>query len=122
MAKVTGPGRLAVRLSPTSIVDGKQNQSYFGATCSDPDAVYEYAVQGLNKYKLAYLNLSEPRWSGRSDGNVAADKGFSQPLANTKYRKSYQGVLMAAGGFTPKSAAKAIQVASNRYHASAECI
>ena len=39
---------------------------------------------------------------------MANDKGFSQPLSNHKYREFYHGTLMAAGGFTPASAAAAI--------------
>ena len=42
------------------------------------------------------------------DGDIANDKGFSQPLSNHKYREVYHGTLMAAGGFTPASAAAAI--------------
>ena len=33
--------------------------------CSDPDAVYACAVAGMNDFPLAYLQLTEPRWSGR---------------------------------------------------------
>jgi len=46
--------------------------------------------------------------SGRDDGDVEADKGFTQPLSNQKYRDMYHGTLMAAGGFTPASAAAAV--------------
>lgn len=63
---------------------------------------------GLNKYKLAYLLLTEPRWTGRNDHDIASDKGFSQPLSNAKYRAIYDGTLMAAGGFTPSTAADAL--------------
>ena len=107
---VVGAGRLAVRLSPTTIDPrtGRQNQLYFATTCSDPDEVYAHAVRGLNRFPLAYLLLTEPRWSGRNDHDVASDKGFTQPLTNTKYRALYSGTLMGAGGFTPSAAARAV--------------
>lgn len=80
------PGRMAVRLSPTTIdpATGRQNFSFYATTTSDPDAVYEHAVASLNQYPLAYLLLSEPRWSGKVDHDVAKDQGFSQPLSNHK--------------------------------------
>merc|ERR1719273_1725148 len=66
ISNVVGPGRMAVRLSPTTInpKTGRQNQLYFVASCSDPDEVYAYAVAGLNNFPLAYLLLTEPRWNG----------------------------------------------------------
>lgn len=110
VCEVMGPGRTGVRLAPTTIdpVTGRQNQLYFGASSTDPDTVYEHAAATMNNHPLAYLLLTEPRWSGRDDGDVEADKGFSQPLSNQKYRKIYNGTLMAAGGFTPATAADAI--------------
>ena len=110
LCEVMGPGRVGVRLSPTTIdpVTGRQSALYFAAGCSDPDEIYAFAAAGMNDYPLAYLLLTEPRWSGRDDGDVEADQGFSQPLSNQKYRGIYHGTLMAAGGFTPASAAAAV--------------
>ena len=47
-----GPYKLSVRLSPTTIDPrtGRQNQLYFGASCSDPDEVYAHAVGEMNKF------------------------------------------------------------------------
>ena len=42
---------------------------YYAATTDDPDEIYAHAVKGLNAFPLAYLLLSEPRWTGRSDGD-----------------------------------------------------
>ena len=110
LREVVGAGRLGVRLSPTTLdpATGRQNQLYYAATCSDPDATYAHAVAGLNGRGLAYLLLTEPRWTGRDDGDFATDKGFGKPLSNAKYRDIYRGTLMAAGGFTPASAAEAV--------------
>lgn len=108
LCQIMGRGRVAVRLSPTTLINGRQNQMYFATKCDDPDEVYHHAVQAMNQFPLAYLLLTEPRWSSRDDGNPATDKGFLKPLTNGKYRKIYHGTLMAAGGFTPASAAKAV--------------
>merc|ERR1719273_1814949 len=109
ISNVVGPGRMAVRLSPTTILkNGRQNQLFFAASCSDPDDVYAYAVSGMNRFALAYLLLTEPRGFGRLDGDVSKDKRFSKPLSNAKYRKIYNNTLMAAGGFTPFTAAEAL--------------
>lgn len=106
---VMGPGRVGVRLSPMAIdpTTSKPNQTYFGATCSDPDQVYAHAISGLNEFSLAYLMLTEPRVGGLS---LAAEEevAYRHPLCHAKYRKLYQGTLMGAGGFTPDTAASAV--------------
>lgn len=103
---VVGAGRLGVRLSPLAIDEntGAQNQMYFGAECTDPEEIYAAAVKGLNDFPLAYLLLTEPRAGGLS-AKAGAAEGV---LQNTKYRRIYKGTLIGAGGFTPKSAARAI--------------
>lgn len=99
------PGRVAVRLSPTT----PESRGYFMCKDSDPFPLYDHAVAGLNQFPMAYLLLSEPRWMGVHDGNPDKDPGFSQPLVNgPRYRKLYNGVLMGAGGFSPASAAVAV--------------
>lgn len=111
VTRAVGPGRVSVRLSPTTVDPrtGRQNQLYFAASTSDPDAVYEHAVRSMNAFPLAYLLLTEPRWSGRSDHDITQDKGFDKPLTNVKYREISRHILVAAGGFTPASAAAALE-------------
>ena len=74
LCRIMGKGRVSVRLSPTTLVNGRQNQMYYATRCSDPDLVYPHAVRSLNQYPLAYLLLTEPRWSGRDDGNPGTDQ------------------------------------------------
>jgi len=113
---VMGPGRVGVRISPSNMdkKSGRETASYFGATTSDPEEIYPYAVEGLNKFPLAYVLLTEPRWNPAA-GDPDADAGFKMPLSNVgpdaphDYRKIYKGTLMGAGGFTPQSAAEAVQ-------------
>ena len=104
-----GPGRVAVRLSPTARdpSTGKFYQTYFGAISSEPEAQYDYAVAGLNAFPLAYLMLTEPRVGALSvDPN--ADSSHSHPLRNARLRAVYSGTLIGAGGFTPLTAEAAV--------------
>jgi len=103
VCEVFGKGRVAVRLSPTK----KGTIEYFGNGIASA-GTYEHAVRGLNKFGLAYLLLTEPRWFSKFDGDHSSDPGFSMPTFNDSFRELYHGVLMGAGGFTPKSAAKAL--------------
>jgi N-ethylmaleimide reductase len=102
---VVGPNRLGVRLSPVAS-NSHNKQVYFGVTHSNPESVYEYVVESLNQYKLAYLLLTEPRVGGLS--NCTDSLLESSPPLSAKYRKIYKGVMMGAGGFNPNSAKEAI--------------
>mmetsp|Transcript_74990 Transcript_74990/g.219665 ORF Transcript_74990/g.219665 Transcript_74990/m.219665 type:complete len:424 (+) Transcript_74990:123-1394(+) len=113
LVEVAGPGRVSLRLSPTQ----PGSAGFFGAdddNMMDADGVhvtYGYAIRQLNNVPLAYLLLTEPRWSGgKYDNDVEKDPGFNMPITNSHtYRKVYRGVLMAAGGFTPASAEETVQ-------------
>jgi N-ethylmaleimide reductase len=104
-----GPGRVAVRLSPTAAdpVTGKLYQTYFGAVSSDPEVLYDQAVSGLNSFPLAYLMLTEPR-VGALSVDPQADRSHAHPLRNRRFRGLYRGTLIGAGGFTPHSAESAV--------------
>ena len=106
---VMGPNRVAVRLSPIPSDESNRwsGQSYFGASCSDPDQIYTHAIEGLNEYPLAYLLLTEPRVGGLSN-DPDNDSTFVQALCNTQYRQVYKDTLILAGGFTPNTAEAAI--------------
>ena len=104
LVSVAGPGRVGVRLSP---LRAQPNQAYFGATCSDPEQVYAHAIRGLNDFPLAYLLLTEPRAGGLAL-DPEEDGAYTHPLRNAKFRDLYRGTLMAAGGFTPHTAASAV--------------
>ncbi|MEI8299768.1 MAG: alkene reductase [Pseudomonadota bacterium] len=104
-----GAGRVGVRLSPTAIDPrtGRYYQTYFGATTSDPESLYDFAVTGLNAFPLAYLMLTEPRVGALSVA-IEADRSNCQPLRNLRFRSLFQGCLIGAGGFTPLTATTAI--------------
>jgi N-ethylmaleimide reductase len=109
-----GPGRVAVRLSPTAIdpATGRLYQTYFGAVSSDPETLYGHAVAGLNAFPLAYLMLTEPR-VGALSVDPEADRSHRHPMRNARFRMLYRGTLIGAGGFTPLTAEAA--VASGNY-------
>ena len=104
-----GPRRVGVRLSPCAHdpATGKPYQTYFGTLFSDPELLYEHAIEGLNDFPLAYLMLTEPRVGGLSVA-PEADRSNTHPLRNTRYRNRYHGVLIGAGGFTPRTAGMAV--------------
>ena len=101
---VVGPGRVGVRLSPTF----KEHIQYFDVSDSDTETLYETAVIGLNSFPLAYLLLTEPRAGGLASPAQDAP-AFVAPLSSARFRKFYQGTLIAAGGFTPNSAVRAVE-------------
>jgi len=105
-----GPDRVGVRLSPTSIdpATGKLYQMYFGAISSDAEALYAHAVSGLNNFPLAYLMLTEPR-VGALSVDPEDDPSTKHPLRNAGFRALYNGTLIGAGGFTPRSAKDAVE-------------
>jgi len=83
-------GRVGVRLSPFGVT--------FECTDSAPLDTFGYVVRRLNEYDLAYLHLIEP-----------AGFHFTSPLVPkggilSVFRPMYNGVLLAAGGFTRTSA------------------
>ncbi|WP_120499504.1 alkene reductase [Roseovarius sp. EL26] len=110
LTDVMGRDRVGVRLSPTHIDPntGQSKQVYFGVRDSDPDALYSAAVVGLNDYPLAYLMLTEPRVGGLND-KAEEERAYQHPLSNRPYRDLYKGTLIGAGGFTPTTAAQAVQ-------------
>lgn len=106
LVKVVGPGRVGVRLSPTSAKRG--SQTYFGVHDTNPEVLYENAVRGLNSYPLAYLLLTEPR-CGSLALPATEDCGFNKPVSNSRFREIFKGTLIGAGGFTLETARLSVQ-------------
>jgi N-ethylmaleimide reductase len=91
LVSVWGGDRVAVRIGPS----GKFN----GMSDSDPGALFDYLVDQLNQFGLAYLHIVEPRVKGNT---LVA--GGQAPIAAERLRKIFQGKIIAAGGFEPESA------------------
>jgi N-ethylmaleimide reductase len=103
---VYGNDRVAVRVSPTY----KDTRTYYDCGDSNPEVLYREVVKSLDQYKLAYLLLSEPRWSGgRVNDDPRSDPGFLQPIRNGWAKEVYSHKIIGAGGFTPSTAKTAIE-------------
>lgn len=96
-ASVMGMDRVGVRISPSGEFGGMHD--------SNPAALFSYVARQLDKLNLAYLHLIEPRVTGNETN---ASKDQENPVAAQSIRQHYRGVIIAAGGFTPASAAAII--------------
>ncbi len=82
---VWGADRVGIRLSPNGTFNDMHD--------SDPAALFDYVVNALNRFGLAYLHLVEPRWTSPTpEVDITALKaGHFRPL--------YHGTLITAGGY-----------------------
>jgi N-ethylmaleimide reductase len=95
VVSVWGPGRVAVRLSPSG--------TYGTMSDSDPHATFGYVAERLNAYELAYLHVIEPRIRG-----IVEQETTDADITSKDIRRIYRGTLIAAGGFTGASAEQII--------------
>ena len=95
VASVWGPGRVALRLSPSG--------TYGTMSDSDPYATFGYVARRLNDYDLAYLHLIEPRIRG-----IVEQATRETDVTSKDIRQIYRGTIIAAGGFTGASAEQII--------------
>lgn len=77
--------RVGIRLSPTGTLNAM--------TDTNPEALFRYVVNALNRFNLAYLHLVEPRL----DNPETRDK--SKDLGTHFFRSIYTGSLISAGGY-----------------------
>jgi N-ethylmaleimide reductase len=98
VVEVWGANRVGVRLSPYGIANGSGEPN--------PMPLYTYVVQSRNPFGLAYLHLIEPRSSGAGRAEVNHQ---NVPSAMVLFRPIWNGVLIAAGGFTGETANAAIE-------------
>jgi N-ethylmaleimide reductase len=95
--EVWGANRVGVRLSPYGIANDSGEP--------DPMPLYSYVVKALDTLGLAYLHFIEPRSSGAGRAEV---NWQNVPSAMVLFRPLWNGVLIAAGGFTGETAEAAI--------------
>ncbi|QHV99379.1 alkene reductase [Spirosoma endbachense] len=91
LVSVWGSDRVGVRLGPSG--------TFGSMSDSNPTALFTYATQQLNEFRLAYLHLIEPRIKGSY-----LDKEGEGPVAAEQLRKVFTGLIIAAGGFDGQSA------------------
>ena len=96
LTSVWGGDRVAVRIGP--------NGTWNGMSDSNPDALFTYVAQQLNRFGLAYLHIIEPRVKG----NVVIHEGQAA-VASGQLRKIFTGKILAAGGFEPDSAESIVE-------------
>lgn len=111
LVSVWGGDRVGVRIAPGG--------SWNGMSDSNPQALFSYVAEQLNRFGLAYLHVIEPRVKG----NVVIAEGQA-PIASEQLRKIFKGNIIAAGGFEPASAEAVVEkgdadlVAFGRYFVS----
>jgi N-ethylmaleimide reductase len=91
VVSVWGGHRVGVRISPSTQFNGMSD--------SNPDAIFGYVGEQLNRFGLAYLHIIEPRVKG----NVVIKEGAG-PVAAEQMRKIFKSKIIAAGGFEPDTA------------------
>lgn len=82
--------RIGVRFNPSS-------HDYHSMTIDEETIpTFDYLINKLNEYELAYVHLSEPFTD-------VSNVEFAEPNIADRYRKIYKGTLMINKGFTAKS-------------------
>nr|GLL20406.1 12-oxophytodienoate reductase 3-like [Ipomoea trifida] len=108
VATAIGPDRVAVRISPAI--------NHMDATDSDPLALGLAVVERLNRLqadlgsKLAYLHVTQPRFTARDEGDANKFGGEEkEALLMSSLRKGYEGSFMSSGGYTRQLGIEAIE-------------
>ncbi len=91
-AKVYGPKRVGVRLSPLS--------GFNDISDSDPEAIFTYAVSRLSELGLGYLHVIE----GETQGAREPEGGFDL----SKLRRIFKGAYIGNNGYDANLAARRI--------------
>eukprot|EP00253_Pinus_taeda_P017409 PITA_17409 len=101
VAEEIGAERTAIRLSP--IID------HNGATDSDCLALTRHLIRLLNRFALAYLHVTEPRFTRegiKQCGTTEAE--FMTARMWSTVRGEYRGALMRSGGYVRESGMEAV--------------
>jgi N-ethylmaleimide reductase len=91
IVSVWGSDRVGVRIAPSGTWNSMSD--------SNPQVLFAYVAEQLNRIGLAYLHIIEPRVKG----NIVLVEGQA-PVASEELRKIFKGKLIAAGGFEPDTA------------------
>lgn len=96
IAEVWEENRIGVRLNPSL-------NGVFGITATEQSIpTFDYIVNKLNAYDLAYLHLSEPFTD-------VSDIDYLEPEIAKHYRPIYKGTLMINGGFDQEKGNRIIE-------------
>jgi len=91
VTSVWGPHRVGVRLGPSG--------TWASMSDSNPERTFGYVADQLNRFKLAYLHIIEPRIVG-----AEAPVEGKPPIAAANLRKVFKGTIIVAGGFDREGA------------------
>jgi N-ethylmaleimide reductase len=94
-----GANRLGVRLSPLGTAGGMHD--------ADPISLYSSVISALSEYGLAYLHIIEARASGLGRTDVMRTDALNNAAL---FSQLFQGPVISAGGYTPETAAAAIDL------------
>lgn len=89
---VWGKGRVGVRLSPFGTFNDMGD--------SAPEAHFGYVLTQLSKRGIAYAHLVQPHGDGQDPDSF--------PRTAEIFRKSFEGTLISAGGYTARSAEETV--------------
>lgn len=89
VAKVIGPGRVGVRISPLN--------SYNAMADSDPVALTIHVAERLAALRIGYLHVMRADFYGKQHGDVL-----------TPVRRAFNGAIVANMGYTPDEAQQAV--------------
>jgi len=96
MKKIMPENRIGVRLNPS------YHNDHGMFLTEDTIPTFDFLIEKLNDYNLAYLHLSE-------SGRRAKESRFAETQIAKRYRKIYKGTLMINRGFTYESGNKVIE-------------
>ncbi|KAL8234330.1 hypothetical protein R6Q59_020430 [Mikania micrantha] len=84
VAKEIGPDKVGIRLSPFA--------DYMQSGDSNPKALGLYMAESLNKYKILYCHMLEPRMK-------SVGEKIDCPHSLVPMRKAFKGTFISAGGY-----------------------
>ena len=94
---VWGGDRVGIRISPTGTFNAMSE--------SEPQTLFNYLVEKLNQFNLAYLHVVEQLGVGAEQfGDVGETDGFDF----NALRKMFNGAYMANGGYTGETAEQSL--------------
>ena len=92
VAEEIGPQRTGIRLSPVTPAND--------ASDSNPQPVFEYVVEQLDRLDLAYIHLIE--------GQTGGDRNFGAGFDYAALRSRFRGSWIVNNGYTPEMAQAAL--------------
>lgn len=95
---VWGKGRVGVRLSPYGTFNDMSD--------SDPVALFSYVMKELSNRGVAYAHVIEPRATSAGGSDAVAK---DMPSTSELFKKSFNGIFISAGGYTPETAKETVE-------------